>query len=380
MMSEPTRGIEFTPRPPATKGRRTTTRVGLIPGAEGVAEAAAAPRPDPRNGISKVWSEPVYRALLNVVCDWLFIVGSDGVIIECHPPPEPDGPAIAKTFIGRRVIELLPMQLAQQARYYLEKTLRTGQTQTFSSQVLLRGRECQYQVRVALCVPGQVIALVRDITERHLREKEVLEISNREQLRLGQDLHDGLGQHLTGITFLTRALETKLNARGISEAGEVAEIGTLVMQALTQTRNLARGLFPVELASGLVEALKDLATTAEKLFNITCRLEAEEDTGVRNRTVAHHLFRVAQEAINNSVKHGRATQVVLNFRSDGDILTLTVRDNGIGLPEDAAQSKGLGLRIMSYRAQKIGGTLNIARAEEGGTVLTCTFKAPPEEL
>jgi signal transduction histidine kinase len=80
------------------------------------------------------------------------------------------------------------------------------------------------------------------------------------------------------------------------------------------------------------------------------------------------------------VKHGRATQVVLNLRSDGDILTLTVRDNGIGLAEDAAQSKGLGLRIMSFRAQKIGGTLNIARAEEGGTVLTCSFKAPPEEL
>jgi two-component system sensor kinase FixL len=379
MMSEPTRGVELSTRQPATKGRRSAARVALIPGGEGVAEAAPA-RQDPRNGVSKVWSEPVFRALLNVVCDWLFIVGSDGVIVECHPPPEPDGPTIAKSFIGRRVIELLPMQLAQQARYYLEKTLRTGQTQSFSSQVLLRGRECQYQVRVALCAPGQVIALVRDITERHLREKEILEISNREQLRLGQDLHDGLGQHLTGITFLSRALETKLSVRGIPEAEEVAEIGKLVMQALTQTRNLARGLFPVELASGVVQALKDLATTAEKLFNISCRLEADETIGVRNRTVAHHLFRVAQEAINNSVKHGRATQVLMNLRSDGDILTLTVRDNGIGLPDDAVQSKGLGLRIMSYRAQKIGGTLNIARGEEGGTVLTCSFKAPPEEL
>jgi len=377
MMTEP-RGVDAVPRPSAPK-RRSTARPALIPGAEGVSQPALA-RSDIRTGLSKVWSEPVFRALLNVVSDWLFIVGSDGVIIECHPPPEPDGPAIAKTFNGRKVIELLPMQLSQQARYYLEKTLRTGQTQTFSAQFLLRGRECQFQVRVALCSPGQVIALVRDITERHLREKEILEISNREQLRLGQDLHDGLGQHLTGITFLTRALENKLSARGIPEADEIGEIGKLVMQALSQTRNLARGLFPVELASGMVQALKDLANTAEKLFNISCRLEADESIAIRNRTVAHHLFRVAQEAINNSVKHGKATQVLMNLRSDGDILTLTVSDNGIGLAEDAAQSKGLGLRIMGYRAQKIGGTLNIARADEGGTVLTCSFKAPPEEL
>lgn len=353
--------------------------MAAIPGAEGVAELARS-RPDSANGVSRAWNEPVYRALLTVVSDWLFIVGADGIIVECHPPPEPDGPAIAKGFLGRKVIELLPMQIAQQARYHLEKTLRTGQTQTFTTQFLLRGRECQFQVRVALCAPGQVIALVRDVTERHLREKEILEISNREQLRLGQDLHDGLGQHLTGITFLTRALETKLNARGIPEAAEVGEIGKLVMQALSQTRNLARGLFPVELANGMVQALKDLVTTAEKLFNISCRLEAEETVGVQNRTVAHHLFRVAQEAINNSVKHGRATQVVLNLRSDGDIFTLTVRDNGLGLPDDAAQSKGLGLRIMSYRAQKIGGTLNVARDDAGGTVVTCSFKAPPEEL
>lgn len=362
---------------PGVRPRRPATAAPVIPGGEGVGAVKAST--DTRS-ISRVWSEPVYRALLNVVCDWLFIVGADGVIVECHPPPEPDAAAIAKSFVGRKVIELLPMQLAQQARYHLEKTLRTGQTQTFSSQFLLRGRECQFQVRVALCAPGQVIALVRDITERHLREKEILEISNREQLRLGQDLHDGLGQHLTGITFLTRALETKLNARGISEASEVGEIGKLVMQALSQTRNLARGLFPVELASGMVQALKDLSTTAEKLFNITCRLEADDSIPVHNRTVAHHLFRVAQEAINNSVKHGRATQVIMSLRNDGDIFTLTVRDNGLGLPDDAAQSKGLGLRIMSYRAQKIGGTLNVARDEAGGTVVTCSFKAPPEEL
>src|SRR5262245_52705466 len=137
---EPTGGARI----PTTRGRRAAPAFANIPGAEGVAEPVKA-RPDARSGISSVWNEPVYRALLNVVSDWLFIVGSDGVIIECHPPPDPENPAIAKSFVGRKIIELLPMQLAQQARYHLEKTLRTGQTQTFSTQYLLRGRECQFQ-------------------------------------------------------------------------------------------------------------------------------------------------------------------------------------------------------------------------------------------
>src|SRR4051812_43187179 len=123
---------ESTPRAPAPQNPRGTARPSL-PGAGGGAEPIKA-RPGVRSGPPHVWNEPVYRALLNVVSDWLFIVGSDGVIVECHPPPEPDATTFAKNFVGRKVIELLPMQLAQQARYYLEKTLRTGQTQTFSSQ------------------------------------------------------------------------------------------------------------------------------------------------------------------------------------------------------------------------------------------------------
>ncbi len=352
-----------------------------IIGAEGVSEAVA-PRNDPRKApISPVWNEPVYRTLLSIVPDWIFVIGDDGLVLECQSPPEAESSAVAKNFIGKRLIELLPAQLAQQARYYLEKTLRTGQSQSFTTQFLLRGKECQFQVRVALCAPGQVIALVREATERHLREKEILEISNREQARIGQDLHDGLGQHLTGITFLTRALESKLAAMGLPEAAEVGEVGKLVLQALAQTRNLARGLFPVEVEShGAVQALKELAVTAEKMFNISCRFEGDESLVVRNRTVAHHLFRITQEAINNSVKHGKASQIFISMRSHSDQITLSVRDNGVGFPGGKVKSQGLGLRIMSYRAQKVSGTLQVIPAQGGGTLVVCTFKTPPEEL
>jgi signal transduction histidine kinase len=367
----------------ATRGPngRAKSAAPKIVGAEGVSEPAL-PRADVRMvASSPVWNEPVYRTLLSVMPDWVFVIGSDGTVLECQAPAETEYHGAAKNFYGKRLVELLPTQLGQQARYYLEKTLRTGQGQTFTAQFLLRGRECQFQVRVAQCAPGQVIALVRDVAERHLREKEILEISNREQLRLGQDLHDGLGQHLTGITFLTRALESKLSAQGVAEAAEVAEIGKLVMQALSQTRNLARGLFPVEVEThGLAPALKDLALTVEKMFNISCRFEGEESLAIRNRTVSHHLFRVAQEAISNSVKHGKATQVVLNLESDSDHLVLSVRDNGLGISTDKTKSQGLGLRIMAYRAQKIGGTLHVVPGEDGGTLVRCSFKVPGEEL
>ena len=371
----------FVTRGPNGRFQRATGPATQIIGAEGVSQPSAL-RLDPRNvSPSPIWNEPVYRTLLSMVPDWVFVLEGDGTVLQAQGPSDAEFHGAAKNFAGKRIIELLPAQLAQQARYYLEKTLRTGQNQTFTAQFVLRGKECQFQVRVAVCAPGQVIALAREISERHLREKEILDISNREQLRIGQDLHDGLGQHLTGITFLTRALESKLAGQGRPEAAEVGEIGKLVMQALTQTRNLARGLFPVEVEThGLVQALKELTITAEKMFKISCRFEGEDTLVIRNRTVSHHLFRVAQEAINNSVKHGKASQVVLSVSATGDNLQLSVRDNGLGFSTQKTQSQGLGLRIMAYRAQKIGGTLHVVPAEGGGTLVTCNFKTPPEEL
>src|ERR1051325_8163716 len=157
-------------------------------------------------------------------------------------------------------------------------------------------------------------------------DEALVEMSSRERMRLGQELHDSVGQLLSGITFLARALENKLSAHGLPEAADAAEIGQFVLQALTQTRDLARGLFPVELeADGLSVALTELAARLEKLFGISCRVEAEEKLVVCDRTVANHLFRLDQEAISNSVKHGRATEVVVGLEQRSDVAELFVR-------------------------------------------------------
>jgi signal transduction histidine kinase len=271
-------------------------------------------------------------------------------------------------------MELLPIQLAQQAMYYLEKALRTGETQTFTCQYLLPGRVRDWQIRITRSGPGEVLALVRDVTDHKVLEKEIVEITNKVQARIGQDLHDGLGQHLTGITFLTRALENKLSAKSLPEAADAAEVGRLVIQALSQTRNLARGLFPVELESnGLIPAFRELATTVENLFSISCVLECDENLKVTNLAVATHLFRLAQEAINNSVKHGKAKRVVVRLhKADGKVV-LAISDDGQGFPRKEIKLNGLGLRIMNYRSQKIGATLDIQPGERGGTVVTCSL-------
>src|SRR5687768_10069575 len=139
-----------------------------IIGAEGVSQATP-PRAEPRNAVaSPIWNEPVYRTLLSMVPDWVFVLEGDGTVLQAQGPSETEYFGAAKNFVGKRIIELLPAQLAQQARYYLEKTLRTGQNQTFTTQFVIRGKECQFQVRIAVCAPGQVIALVREISERHL--------------------------------------------------------------------------------------------------------------------------------------------------------------------------------------------------------------------
>src|SRR6266542_2846028 len=158
-----------------------------------------------------------------------------------------------------------------------------------------------------------------DVTERKRLEKEILEISNREQQRIGQDLHDGLSQQLAGIELMCEVLQQKLAAKSKAEAGRVSEIARHVREAITHTRNLARGLSPVQLdANGLMSALQELAVNVEKMFKIECRFQCDEPILVQNNEAVTHLYRIAQEAINNAIKHGKANRIIITFQPIGD--------------------------------------------------------------
>jgi signal transduction histidine kinase len=221
-------------------------------------------------------------------------------------------------------------------------------------------------------------SLQREIAEHQRTAQEMLEISNREQRRIGQDLHDGLGQLLTGIAFLSQALAQKLAAQAMAEAMEATQVVQLANQAMTWTRELVRGLSPIEVqGDGFIPALQDLATQTELLFGITCRVTCDRPPPMQDHTVAMHLYRIAQEAVSNAVKHGLARHVVLALTTVHHHTTLTVHDDGIGFPDVSEKPTGMGLRIMHYRASMIGAALTIQSDASGGTRVVCVWPHSP---
>jgi signal transduction histidine kinase len=215
---------------------------------------------------------------------------------------------------------------------------------------------------------------IRDITERKRLEKEILEISDREQRSIGQDLHDGLCQHLAGIELMSQVLAQKIAVKSKTHAKQVNDIARHVRDAISHTRALARGLSPVTIESeGLTSALNELATNTEKIFHIQCRCDCNESVEIHDHAAATHLFRIAQEAVSNAIKHGKARRVVISLRQVRSSVVLSVSDNGKGFPSRAKKSKGMGLRIMQSRAGMIGGTMAIEPNSAGGVNVTCAM-------
>ena len=219
------------------------------------------------------------------------------------------------------------------------------------------------------------LTMLQDATARRQLEREVLEVSNREQQRIGSDLHDGLGQELTGIALLLRSLESRAerDAPGLSPA--IEEVALLVNDAIFTTRALARGLSPVTFdRGGLALALEELARRLSAMFHIDVRCEADArlDGGLESAN-ALHLYRIAQEAVTNAAQHGTAGKVQITLCCDGERGLLRIEDNGSGFDPAVHQSKGLGLRIMHYRAQMMAGSLRIESARGRGTTVSCWF-------
>lgn len=220
---------------------------------------------------------------------------------------------------------------------------------------------------------ASTVVLTTDIAHRERLEREVLEISEREQRRIGQDLHDGVCQHLTGIALLSRSLQQKLADRSAAEATEATRITDLINEGIEQTRRVTHGLSPVvNDPSGLMLALQELTGSVSGVDKLTCLFECPEPVPVPNQTVATNLYRIAQEALQNAIRHARPTTITITLKADDDTITLTVADDGCGLPAKRP-NRGMGLEIMNYRAHTIGGRLEVQRGMERGTVVTCTL-------
>jgi signal transduction histidine kinase len=220
-------------------------------------------------------------------------------------------------------------------------------------------------------------SLTKEIAERARLEKEILEISEREQRHIGHDLHDSICQHWTATAMAGQVLSEKLAAKSMPEAADAKGIVKLAEDGTAMTRNLAHGIAPVEMdMEGLAAALQELAANTSKMFKIPCAFDCDAAPMITEAATATHLYRIAQEALSNAIRHGKPNQIVITLSHQNERAELTIEDDGVGLPDDWEKSHGLGTRIMAHRAAMIGGTFSVEANPTGGTFVSCSFPVP----
>lgn len=326
------------------------------------------------------------RAILNTAVDGILTIDHRGIIESANPAAERIFGYSAAELIGQNISRLMPAPHREAHDGYLARYLKTGQARIIGFGREVAGRRKDGSIFPMELAVSEVklrdrtlfTGFVRDITARQELKREILEISDREQRRIGHDLHDGLCQHLAGIEMLSQVLEKKLTPKFSEGAARAGEIARLVREAIAQTRAVARGLSPATLESdGLASALQEHAINTERLFGIRCRLDCEGNLSIPSPAMATHLFRLAQEAVSNALQHGHATIINLELKAEPGGIRLGISDNGIGFdPAQLGTSSGMGLRIMSFRAGVLGGTVTWQRNPQGGMQVLCSAPYP----
>lgn len=328
-------------------------------------------------------SEERHRAILDTAVTAIITMNEQRIIDGVNAAAERLFGYSKEEMIGKNVNMLMPMPYRGKHDKYVKNYLSTGEKRIIGigREVMARRKDgSMFPIDVSV---GEVnlpkgrffTGIIRDITDRKELEEKILEISESEQTRIGQDIHDDLCQQLAAIGCLAKVAHTNLKRMANPEAESLAEIVRMVSQANARAREMSRGLVPVVLDSGgLMAALEELARATERIFGISCTFECDIPVEIDDNKVAVQLYRIAQEAVGNAIKHSRADHLHIDLALDDGNIILGVRDNGSGIPDHAlraGQGSGMGLLTMTHRAKMLGGTVNIRPDALGGTEVVC---------
>jgi len=331
-------------------------------------------------------SEQISSAIVETALNAIITIDASGIIETVNTATERLFGYQRIELIGKNISMFMPHPYRDRHDGYIQNYLNTG-----VKRIIGIGREVVGQRKDGTVFPidlsvGEAVlpsgrriftGIIRDITERKALEDKILRISEEEQARIGQDIHDDLCQQLAAIGCLAKVAQKSLTKAGSAEAQSLAEIVHLVSKANTRARETSRGLMPVVIDSGgLMAALEELAQSTARAFEVACEFRYDNPVQLADNKASVQLFRVAQEAVSNAVKHGQASRVDLHLARQSGNIVLTIRDNGIGIPDLPAKGTGMGLLTMSHRAQMMGGSLKIEPRAGGGTQVTCSVPAP----
>lgn len=328
-------------------------------------------------------SEERLRAVVNTAVEGIITINERGIVESFNPAAERMFGYRAAEVIGRNISMLMPSPDREAHDDHLARYVQTGHARVIGIGREVVGRRKDGSVfpmdlsvsELFLADGRKFTGIVRDITERKRLEQEILQISEQEQRRIGQDLHDGICQQLAGIELMSEVLEGALARKSKQHSAQAGQIASHVREVISQTRLLAHGLCPVVLEDeGLVTALQELAFGTRKMFGVSCEFHSSPPVQVTDISVATHLYRIAQEAVNNALRHGRAARIQINLTHSPEELLLTITDDGRGLPARRPQRPGLGLRAMQYRAGMMNATVTLRPNQPTGVIVTCAVR------
>ena len=330
-------------------------------------------------------NEARLRAIINTVVDGIVTIDEHGIVESVNPAAERIFGYKARELVGHNINKLMPAPFSQQHDAYIQRYLRTGRARIIGigrESVGLRKDGSTFPLDLAVSEWRQgkrrmFTGVLRDITERKRAEEAIAAVSETERRRFGSDLHDGLGQQLTGVALLAKALQSKLTRDQHPAAADAGEIARLTSETLNEVKRQAHGLYPVELERrGLTTALEELVANHHSRFGVRCTFTAHGAMPNLETNLALQVYRIAQEAVHNSVKHGQAQGISVRLERMETMMSLQVEDDGVGLPA-RRRSTGMGLTIMKHRAAALGGNLEIGPGARGGTLVRVMWRLSP---